>query len=397
LKKTLKTPKRPEKAEPLRWDQIPHEQLWLQIEVALQLGSPARAAEDSLRSVLMRRLPRRHPADHLKYVELECSRIVETLRVVRDAYRAYLQPKVKGPLAEMYWVVTRFAVKDRAIVRLREAATKYIHESHIAEGQWRALFGFTASHRSFYFDEISEKQEKDASVRILSHGVIENAVQRLLPDDALDEILLGGPFGRDSQIRHAQSAPAGPLLYHGTLSDVIQLRQAEWDAALPWPEGLSRLFDAVQEEVMYQLNSLGTDGHIAEGIYLNLPKFHRIAHKHLTAVDRFDVPTPQALDEVWIPLLEELDTSGISPDQALEGVPRDVLMSLRRQQKDARTWAECYASSAAVMLEDNKPRTLRREMMHALHNAAKKAEYQLGKIWSSNAVASRSRVKVQNK
>jgi hypothetical protein len=111
---------------PLRWDQVPHAEIRLKAQAAMSLGSPSRAAEDSLRFILKRRLPRQDPTDHMRYIELESARVVETLRFLRDQYRAYFEQQGCNPLAEVYWVVVRFAVKDWAIMVLRAAVFNYI-------------------------------------------------------------------------------------------------------------------------------------------------------------------------------------------------------------------------------------------------------------------------------
>lgn len=110
---------------PVRWEDIPHDQLWTQALASLLPGSADRAESDAIRSVLKRRLLRRDPADHTRYIELECARIVETLRRVRDVYRSYLKPKVRGALSDLYWVILRFGVKDWAVMLIRAAAVTY--------------------------------------------------------------------------------------------------------------------------------------------------------------------------------------------------------------------------------------------------------------------------------
>ncbi len=321
--------------------------------------------------------------------------MVETLRVVRDTYRAYLKPKVQGPLVEMYWVVTRLAVKDWALVRLRQAASTYILVSFVGEDPWNALFSFATPLSDF--NALPEKQGQGAPGRVLSQEAVATALERLLPEDVFDEILLGGPFGREGQIQHARSAPVIGFPYDGGFYDAVRLREAAWDAALPWMEGLSRLFDATQEELLYQMDSLGSDARMAEALYVQLPLFQRIAHKHLAAVNRHGADTARPGKEVWTALLHELNASGLCPDQALEGTARAVLMALRRKQKPVRTWAECYASSGVVTLEDGKARTLRREMMHAAHNAAKKVEYQLRNTWGAGSSTTQPGAKAQKK
>jgi hypothetical protein len=80
-------------------------------------------------------------------------------------------------------------------------------------------------------------------------------------------------------------------------------------------------------------------------------------------------------------LLRELDARGISLDRDLQGQAREVLMALRKQGSKIATWEECYNSKAGVILGDGKRHGLRREVTHAIHNAAKSADYGLGKIW----------------
>src|SRR5438132_11239439 len=105
---------------PVRWTELPHQELYRRVLDAMALGSRERASEDSLKHVLKRRLPELDRDDHRRYIEIECHKIVETLRAVRDEYRRYLQQEGCKPISEMYWVVFRFGVMQYAVSVLRE-------------------------------------------------------------------------------------------------------------------------------------------------------------------------------------------------------------------------------------------------------------------------------------
>jgi len=66
-----------------------------------------------------------------------------------------------------------------------------------------------------------------------------------------------------------------------------------------------------------------------------------------------------------------------------DGIARQTLMVARRKGLNVTTWQECYTLPGRISLEDGSVRTLRREVTKAIHNAAKKAAYQLRKVWSS--------------
>ena len=86
----------------------------------------------------------------------------------------------------------------------------------------------------------------------------------------------------------------------------------------------------------------------------------------------------------WLALLRELDESGVRPENELQGNARAVLMAVRKKGHAAQTWVECYQSHATVVLVDGEKRyRLKREITHAIHNAAKAAAYQLAKIWAA--------------
>jgi hypothetical protein len=116
---------------PIRWDELPHEELRYAAQASLGFGSRARASEDAKLHVLTLRLRKLDAADHMKYIEIINARTVEVLRAVRDEYRGYLQQKGAKPIAEMQWVVVRYGVMDWAVMALREAIFEYIGHCHI--------------------------------------------------------------------------------------------------------------------------------------------------------------------------------------------------------------------------------------------------------------------------
>jgi hypothetical protein len=58
-------------------------------------------------------------------------------------------------------------------------------------------------------------------------------------------------------------------------------------------------------------------------------------------------------------------------------------MAVRKKGQAASTWAECYPSKSSVILDSGKRYTLKREITHAIHNAARLAANQLAKVWRS--------------
>jgi len=346
----------------------------------MALGSPVRAQQDSVASVLRRRLPRLDTPEHLRYIEIECARMVETLRSVRDTYRAYLGARGCTPLAEMYWVVFRYGVKDWAIMVLRRAVFDYIAESRIDTAQWEALFSFSGPLNDFL---PSMKPAPPSHPFVQRDRNLMKTISALLPQTVFDEVLTGGPFGRDAQIWFTRSFPGRAcILGQESIFEAAERRVASWDAAQPWTEGLARLFDSAQEEIIQQYEALGADGRQAEARLGDLSQFHRIAYKHLMSLSSGEIAHGIASEDRWPTLLRELDEAGIKPDQELRGIAKDVLTAMRRKGVAIVTWKDCYSSTSKATLEDGKNRTLRRETTHAIQNAAAKAASQLAKIWS---------------
>jgi len=105
---------------------------------------------------------------------------------------------------------------------------------------------------------------------------------------------------------------------------------------------------------------------------VQLPHFHRIAHKYLVTSAVAEIAEDATPSDRWLPLLIELDQARITPEETLQGITRETLTASRRKGLKVTTWQECYASTGRVSLEDGKVRTLRREVTHAIHNAAKR-------------------------
>lgn len=341
----------------------------------MDLDSPARAATDALQSVLKKRLFRLNHEEHRIYIEIECARIVETLRVVRDTYREYLRTKIDGPLVEMYWVVVRFGVRDWAVMRLREAALEYILASQITKSDWTELY----RHDTLMLLRSDEDKAKAASQSpLLDPATAVTAIRAILGTEVFNEIRMGGPFGSDSQTRYA-----GPSIIprRETLAEALARRLAKWEACLPWTEGLARLFDSAQEEVLRQFASLDADGAEAERAMRALSLFEQTAYKHLVSFKHRTPLMASPTEGTWRLLVKELDKLQVPLEANLDAKAVATLSRMRQKGSSIKSWHDCFACTARVTLDDGKSRTLRREMMHSVHNAAKNAALRLDKIW----------------
>jgi hypothetical protein len=361
---------------PRRWDEVPHQEILLKARRAMVLRSPARAADDSRRCLLRRGLPHNNPADHTSYIEVESARIVETLRQLRDQYRSYFEECGCNPIAEMYWVVIRHGVKDWAIMALRSAAVEYIAASQVDSAKWEDLFDFSAPYNEVF------SLGKSPPVPPNFHEKLTKTITALLPQTGFDQIINGGPFGREYQSYLARSFP-GRAFIEGreTFDAVIKRREQSWDEAKPWTEGLATLFEVTRQEVFAQFDALGEEVKEAELRFVHLSDFQRIAYTHLVSFARGEVGKEAPAKNLWPKLLLALDEAGIVPDATLQGKARDTLMAARRKGLKLHTWQECYASTARITLEDGKVRTPRREVTHSISNETAKAGRQMGKVW----------------
>ena len=181
---------------PIKWGRASHQVLRHAAQESMLFGSRARACEDSKLHVLKRRLPKLDPADHLNYIEIVCARTVELLQAVRDEYRRYLQDSGATPLAEMYWVVARYGVMDWAVMVLRDAVFEYIGRCQIKTENWEGLFGFTSLLAPFPGQEPTQK----VSPTVAADAGLSNTINGLLRKNVFDQVLTGGPFGRDNQM-----------------------------------------------------------------------------------------------------------------------------------------------------------------------------------------------------
>ena len=121
-----------------------------------------------------------------RYIELECGRIVETLRHLRDVYREYVETKARGAVAEQYWAILRFGLKDWAVMLTRAAAVTYIGSCRLNARAWNALFGFDGA----------LKEEPESAVPSLLK--LERSMTVMLGQNSIDEIRTEGPFGYEA-------------------------------------------------------------------------------------------------------------------------------------------------------------------------------------------------------
>ena len=367
---------------PIPWDALPHQKLWIAALDAMSLGSRERAAESSRLHVLRRRLPRLDPADHMDYVALVGARIVERLRAVRDQYREHLRARGAEPLVEMYAVVVRLGVKDWAVMALREAILDYVVDSQIKTKEWNPLYGpLSMDYGPLSTDPHVKTIDKEPCATVQRNTLLVERLALLLKTDVFDLDMTGGPFGREGQVLLGRSRAGQAILEGKSPWESIRERQEMWDRCYPWTEGLAMLFDAAKGEIVFQFNALGDDGRQAESEFLQLSDFQRIAYKHLRAMRSIN-DGPRKLSALeWGALFRDLDDSGLRLDNELLGTARNVLMAVRQKGVRVDKWVQCFDSPARVVIGSGSPRTLKREVMHAVHNAAKVATYQLEKVW----------------
>lgn len=168
-----------------------------------------------------------------------------------------------------------------------------------------------------------------------------------------------------------------------SMLESIKMRQKLWEKCYPFTEGLSRLFDASQEELFCQNEGLQEAGRRAEAEFASLTTFQKIAHNHLIDIRQKGVSSRNLGRGAWLELLRELDYHKVPLENELHGRARQVLEEARRNSREIRLWEHCYDPNVRVSLDDGNMYSLRREVTHAIHNAAKKAHYHLGKVWKT--------------
>lgn len=348
----------------------------------MAFGSRARSNDESIGYVLKRRLPKLDPDDHSRYVELECRRIVETLRVVRDEYRTYLEEEGCRPISEIYWMVFRFAVIQYAIKVLRTTAAAYVVDSQVQKEHWQKLYAYSSD----VTVPVPEGLREWLSPPVADNWAqsVKTTMDGLITQEIFELVETGGPFGMEGQVSLGLERPSVEFQRsRATLMDTIKLRQELWVTCKPWTEGLATLFDAVQEELFAQDAALTSDGRQAQARFLSLSEFERIAYTHLVDMRKRNVNSRGFGHKDWVSLFLELDSRRVALDDELSGKARQVLDTVRKKGHKIENWEKCYATTVSISLTDGKTYRLRRELTHAVHNAAKKAAYQLGKIWKS--------------
>ncbi|HTV07697.1 MAG TPA: hypothetical protein VMD97_01470 [Candidatus Aquilonibacter sp.] len=336
--------------------------------MSLKLGSRERSAQDAAFYVAKRRLHSERGNAHLVYTDIECVRLVERLRAIRDVYREHLERLGCRPIGQMYWVIFRFGVMAWALRLLRSSVQTYLTLAAVPRKQWEELFGPLVS------TPLGEPPASVSERELLTDGPqLQASIAMRLPVGVFDHILDGGPFGLDAQVYIAHETFGLAALEGKTLPESIEYRENFWRECSRWVEPLSRLFDAVQEELIFQANALSEDGRRSEALFHHLPLLQQIAYKYLVALRTEDEGRIELGEEGWLALMYELDDNNVELGHELPKRAREVLTSLRRSGARITTWREAYSSRRRVSLEDAKTYTLRREAMMALHNAAKLA------------------------
>jgi hypothetical protein len=338
-----------------------------------QLGirSPAQALEDAQRFILKRRLDRLDTADHFRYIELESARVIAALRAWRDQYRLDLQEQSGRSVQQIHWEVYRFGITAFARSALRHAVVEYLADTGVPVSRWEVLFnpGLDFS--------LPGQPALDSAAPVQAGPALYACVEALLPEDEFDRIVRGGPFGRARQREPAQIEPRHPAFTGMSLEQMVEQRQRWWDEYQPWTESLARLFDAVQEELLFERSHLSPAAQRAEAEFLKLSRLQQIAYKHLRKARHQEKSGTHLGEERWLALMRELDSSGLCLEDELNGQARKVLASVRKKGVKVTTWEEAYRSKAITSLEDDKAHTINRAVMRTLYNAAAKAARRL--------------------
>lgn len=373
-------------ALPLRWVDIPHYDLYRRAIDALTLGSRERAKEDALRHALRRRLFELNRADHRRYVEIESGRILEALRAIRDEYRRYLEEQGCKPIAEMYWVVFKFGILQYAVKLLRDIASEYVIGSKVPFEEWEILYG------NCFIPTISLSGDRTLpeEPETPSPSAVRGNICGLVTEQAFRRVLTGGPFGCEGQLFLTRRYPAfsfwGPDM---TFPQIVERRQILWKKCQPWTTGLSQLFDSTQEELNFQYSLLADDARHVESSLIELSAFERIAYENLVDMRRNAARARNLKTTDWEKLFDRLDKTGVAIDDELTDTPKQVLVAVRRKGHQISGWKDCYEMQRRVQLENGRTYALRREVMHAVHNAAKKAAYNLNKVYRKEVTGSR--------
>jgi hypothetical protein len=145
---------------------------------------------------------------------------------------------------------------------------------------------------------------------------------------------------------------------------------------------LAQLFDSAQAELEFQYSLLTEDAKRVESAFLKISTFEKIAHEYLIDMHQSTASSRNLAESDWLKIMDALDKNGIGVDAEFTDSPRHVLEAVRRRGHQITTWRECYQFKSRVSLNDGKSHCLRRAVTHVIHNAAKRASYQLAKVWS---------------
>ena len=199
---------------PVFWEDLPHEQLWQKAQGAMLYGSFARSKEDAVRHVLRPRLQTGNPDHHRQYIELECTRLVEQLRRVRDVYRDHLSEFGHTLTLRAASVIFQLAVEQKAHLVLQEIMVHYLMDSRIEMDSWRMLFAFNAR---------VDNTPEGPALEVHHMAEIEKTIRSLLDTQVFAAPGVGGPFGREAQKELLRARPwsavrVGGKARRGTLS-----------------------------------------------------------------------------------------------------------------------------------------------------------------------------------
>jgi hypothetical protein len=263
----------------IRWDEIPHNEIRLEIYARLDESAIVRSAEDSLRHILRRRLGTLHAEDHRRFIELEARDLIEHLRCTRDAYREFVEKHKCQPVIEAYWVVLVCAIFPTAIAALRGSVVNYLKLCRVPAVDLALLFGirthtcYRGRSDEFPFglfvppDITDHTPATDDELQALGN-LIDDHTLLLFSDirdgGAVGHLFGGGPFAVDDYSAIRRSWELCGLPQEVTLLDWLTLREKLWHLCAPWTDGLSNLFGCIQEELLCQSMALPLDSQINE-------------------------------------------------------------------------------------------------------------------------------------
>jgi hypothetical protein len=210
-----------------------------------------------------------------------------------------------------------------------------------------------------------------------------NIMRGLIVEDTLRRVGDGGPFGREGQSGLTRRIPGFAFWGPGiTFPEIVKKRQLIWEECIPWTKGLSQLFDCAQAELEFQYSLLAEDAKRVESAFVKLSTFEKIAHEYLINMRQSTASSRNLVESDWLKIMDALDKNGISVEAELTDSPRKVLVAVRLRGHQITTWRECYQFRSRLSMDDGKSHSLRRAVTHAIHNAAKRASYQLAKVWN---------------